>query len=67
LALNLQAIHFLPQIVWIQNDLFARHYIDQASAPSTVNTITMKQPVALLTALGLFTLGALAVRLYAKF
>jgi hypothetical protein len=57
-------IQFLLQIVWIQNDLFARHYINQASTASTVNTITLKRPVALSIALGLFTLGVLAVKLY---
>lgn len=57
-------IQFLLQIVWIQNDLFARHYIDQASAS---DTITLKRPIALSIALGLFSLGALAVNLYGKF
>lgn len=61
-------IQFSLQIVWIQNDLFARHYIDQASSTSsTVDTITLKRPIALSIALGLFTLGALAVNFYTKF
>jgi hypothetical protein len=55
------------KIVWIQNDLFARHYIDQASTASTVDTITLKRPVALSIALSMFTLGALAVKLYLRF
>jgi len=57
-------MQLLLQIVWIQNDLFARHYIDQAS---TSSTITLKRPIALSIALGLFTLGALAVKLYTEF
>ncbi|KIM42580.1 hypothetical protein M413DRAFT_444288 [Hebeloma cylindrosporum] len=55
------------KVVWIQNDLFARHYIDQAVASSNVDTITLKRPVALSIALGLLTLGALVAKLYARF
>lgn len=46
------------KILWIQNDLFARHYIaDQESASS--DSFTISKPLAILSVVGIAGLGAL--------
>ncbi|KIK02599.1 hypothetical protein K443DRAFT_96548 [Laccaria amethystina LaAM-08-1] len=46
------------KIVWIQNDLFARHYIaDQESASS--DAFTISKPLAIFSVVGIVGLGAL--------
>ncbi|KAH6897732.1 Protoglobin-domain-containing protein [Coprinopsis sp. MPI-PUGE-AT-0042] len=47
------------KILWIQNDLFARHYLPSASSSSIdSSTVTISKPLAVTAAAGLLVLGS---------
>jgi hypothetical protein len=46
------------QVIWIQNDLFARHYIQDEETSPTNNNVSLTRNTASLAACGLLALGA---------
>ncbi|KAF5368696.1 hypothetical protein D9615_010313 [Tricholomella constricta] len=58
-------IRALNKVLWIQNDLFARHYIQDADV--LANKITLDKPTALAAMCALVMLGAAFVRYFAPY
>ncbi|KAG5643146.1 hypothetical protein DXG03_001508 [Asterophora parasitica] len=53
-------IRALNKLLWIQNDLFARHYIQDADIQA--QKVTLDKPTAVVVASGLLALGAILVK-----
>ncbi|KAH6905555.1 Protoglobin-domain-containing protein [Coprinopsis sp. MPI-PUGE-AT-0042] len=62
-ATKLVVTRAVNKILWIQNDLFARHYLPSASSSSIdSSTVTISKPLAVTAAAGLLVLGSFLQR-----